>query len=1672
MSSSKSPCRRFRLKQIAARLAIAFGTALSAQHVLAAVPVVTTQTPAHTATSVARNPTLSITFDIPVLSGAGSAYLHICKTTTGQCQDITAASGSGLGTATVTYSPAWLEDNAAYYVIVDANAFVDATVPADGFAGITAGNWSFTTGIDAAAPTISNTWPNNNESAASTTATLTIAFSEPVQPGSGNIVIKRTSDDAVIETIAVTDATKVWGWNSSNIAIKHAALAPNTQYYINIDAAAIRDTAGTPNPFAGIGDNSTWTFTTSADLTSPTLTGISGSATATSSTLAITATHDEGGSAIMMVVPAGTTPAPSTAQIWACGGGYTGTISRCVWQGMPTGTPQTITADSLQANTAYDLYLIAEDAAGNLSAVASVLNQSTSPAAAPGLVSFWPANGETNTSWAAPWLTFNFDTTVQAGTGNIAIKRSSDNVTVQTISITDTSKVNFGGNYIHVQLAALAAGTQYYVNVDSGAIKDLANNSWPGISDTTSWSFLTSLDSTAPALSAVGLSGTNQNGTTLSATSGETASGYWIAVPAGSTAPAPSQVPTCGAGYTAAPVAACGNSGKTGMSANTPYSFAVSGLVGDTSYDLYLVAKDSVSNLSALSGPWNFTTLTDTVPPAAIGLSPGNNGVDVSRTASLSVTFDEPVQIGSGNITIYPYPSGTAVETIPVTDAARVSVSGSKLWISHSVPLNVNTQYYVTIDAGAIKDMATTPNSFVGIANNSTWAFTTSADATSPTLSALSLSGTTAYATTASITTTEAGFGYLLVVPNGCTAPTAAQLKNPASYTACGTTTYASHDMPAGTSSFTISGLAQNTAYTLHMTGEDNNGNLGNVVSSSFTTLADATAPVLSSVSLSGTFQNGTTLAVTSSEAGDLFLFIVPGGSPSPTAAQLSDGTYSAATVIQNYSIAMPAGTASHNIGNLIGSTAYDLYLAARDMGGNFSALSGPLNFTTTNDTVPPVISWLSPGNNTTGYSRFFDLNIGFDEPIQVGSGNITIYPYPSGAAVETIPVTDTARVLVSGNGLSFTHSTPLAAGTQYYVTLDAGAVRDQAATPNSFAGFTTNSTWRFTTTTDVTAPTLTGTGVSAITETGASFSATGDENNSRLWWLATNAGCSAPASLQVMKSEGYAACPVASAGKLGSKMSAGAAVSGTLSGLAAGTAYDLYLVAEDNVGNLSAASLLSFTTASAYSAPAAPPPPPPATTTAPPPAVDPTIVITPVTDPGTIFENPQDTTATGGVAIIVTPPSTPLVIAPDAPIGAAIQINTTAPIPVVSGATTLIYQPVTAGTVLQTQAFAGQVGLQVVSGAATVAAPTTGSTIPVVATTQATAALVTKEANTQVTAGRDANQNIVVAVDQGSVDYTLTPAGATAPISFKVFDGETLNVASTGDSQTLRLGSFDQQGNRPGDYIAAIPQASNALQVPILAGTPSRFGEPLLDRISQETASQYGLTPIADRPLAQDRVTGVLTFPTEQGIFRLLPIGPISLIIAPQQRAVSVSDIAANLSAVISASMTFAVAPATAYQDLTNLLRELDPASSMEILGDGVIQVSLAGTQYAAIPDMAVTPGGSTGAGFETANGQLVLRDSAGNRQALHPAFADSEFLLATFRPQMPKVALRYAGNGEYQATLQPGSPPLTLVPDIQLGTPSPSNSQAAQPWWQDAAQGKLFIRYPNNISQGFGVR
>ncbi len=141
----------------------------------------------------------------------------------------------------------------------------------------------FTTDVDLTSPTLSNSSPANNATSVALDSNIILTFSEVVDIESGNILIKKTSDNSTVESIDVT-GNQVTGSGSTQITINPSSdLDSFTQYYLQIPGTAFDDSSS--NSFVGITDTTSISFTTlsPAYTISPSSTSINEGSTLTTS---------------------------------------------------------------------------------------------------------------------------------------------------------------------------------------------------------------------------------------------------------------------------------------------------------------------------------------------------------------------------------------------------------------------------------------------------------------------------------------------------------------------------------------------------------------------------------------------------------------------------------------------------------------------------------------------------------------------------------------------------------------------------------------------------------------------------------------------------------------------------------------------------------------------------------------------------------------------------------------------------------------------------------------------------------------------------------------------------------------------------------------------------------------------------------------------------------------------------------------------------------------------------------------------------------------------------------------------------------------------------------------------------------------------------------------------
>jgi hypothetical protein len=349
------------------------------------------------------------------------------------------------------------------------------------------------------------------------------------------------------------------------------------------------------------------------------------------------------------------------------------------------------------------------------------INQVIPDTTAPTIISWTPLDNTTDFQ-ANSDLNLNFSEDIKKGsTGNVLIKKLTDNTIVETIAVT-SNQITAIGNQLNINPTEDFIGNlDYYVEIDPGLVTDLANNNFAGITGNTPWNFRI-VDSTNPLVTSI--SPPDDITEVLPNTNLEINFNK------------PVQIGYMGEliikklsdNSTVETIATYDYySGLITINDNQVLIDPINDLPGGHDYYVEITAgfvTDANGNqFEGMTGNtnWNFG-VADIQPPTVVSFTPadGTKGVGVSN--NLIINFSEPIQKGLGNILIKKLADNSTVESIAVS-ASNITVSSTVLTINPTNNLLASADYYVQIEDGAIRDLE--GNNFVGIADNSTWNFQT-----------------------------------------------------------------------------------------------------------------------------------------------------------------------------------------------------------------------------------------------------------------------------------------------------------------------------------------------------------------------------------------------------------------------------------------------------------------------------------------------------------------------------------------------------------------------------------------------------------------------------------------------------------------------------------------------------------------------------------------------------------------------------------------------------------------------------------------------------------------------------------------------------------------------------------------------------------------------------------
>ncbi|WP_234530248.1 Ig-like domain-containing protein [Paenibacillus pseudetheri] len=369
-------------------------------------------------------------------------------------------------------------------------------------------------------------------------------------------------------------------------------------------------------------------------------------------------------------------------------------------------------------------------------------------------------------------LVLAFSENIKVTGKTIKILNKADDSVIETITASDPTKVTVSGNKITIKPATdLTYGTGYYVQIEAGAVQDIAGNSYAGISGKTKWNFTTvapdetapTVTSLAPAINATkvplnteltvtfsekvrALVGEEKYIRIMSPGSAFYSEDYYESHP-------PEEVELIAIDDTNK-VTITGNVvtiKQTKLDYGQEYYVTIDqgaledlagnlyeGLNGHAQYEQYAGQSGIIKNVMENTWIFEMVARPDTTPPIIKTFMPLNNASEVAVDTNLGLTFSEKVVPVTGkNISIRKTSDDSVVETIAANDTTKITLLDGKATLTLSSSLAAGTGYYVLIEAGAFKDEA--GNLFTGITSKTGWRFTTAAEiAKGPTVISLS----------------------------------------------------------------------------------------------------------------------------------------------------------------------------------------------------------------------------------------------------------------------------------------------------------------------------------------------------------------------------------------------------------------------------------------------------------------------------------------------------------------------------------------------------------------------------------------------------------------------------------------------------------------------------------------------------------------------------------------------------------------------------------------------------------------------------------------------------------------------------------------------------------------------------------------------------------------------
>ncbi len=697
-----------------------------------------------------------------------------------------------------------------------------------------------------------------------------------------------------------------------------------------------------------------------------------------------------------------------------------------------------------------------------------------------------------------------FDSEIQLGnSGSIRLVNSGDPSDSRIIDV-----ANHGGQLLDPfgpfllidPSGNLSSNAAYHVEIDSGAITDLAGNPYAGISDATTLNFTTGADTAPPLLSssnpvddatavAVG------SNIVLSFDSGiELGSSGSIRLVNAADASDTRSINVANHGGQLS-INSSGDSTvltinpSADLAAGSAYYLTITdGAITDEAGNAYVgIGAGDTTTL-------NFATAAATPPPDTTGPTltdriPLNNASGVAIGDGIYLLFDSGIALGSsGSITLVNNDDPSDNRVIDVTNhSGQLSLIIELLFIDPSENLASNASYHLEIEPGAITDL--TGNAYAGIDNATTLNFATGAamDTTPPTLAA--------HAPLDDASGVAPGDDVLLVFDSEIALGSS------------GSITLVNATDPSDNRVINVANHSGQLGIFGPFLGIDPSGNLSSNaayhVEIDSGAITDRAGNAYAGIDDATTFNFTTTVPLfhlplddASGVAldSDILLNFLGGSiqlSSSGTITLVNDNNSSDNRVVDvtnhNGQLSIVGSYLRINPSeNLLSNASYHLEIepgATTDLVGNpYVGISDAttFNFTTgtATDTTPPLLASTefvgSIDDNDTGVALGGSITLAFDSQIQLGSsGSITLVNDNNSSDNRVIDVTNHSGQLSTAFDffLNIFPGVDLTSNASYHLEIEPGAITDLSG--NDYAGISDATTFNFTTGTDTTLPTL-----------------------------------------------------------------------------------------------------------------------------------------------------------------------------------------------------------------------------------------------------------------------------------------------------------------------------------------------------------------------------------------------------------------------------------------------------------------------------------------------------------------------------------------------------------------------------------------------------------------------